>query len=169
MGAGRVRDLLSVPPERRALTEERLPNNRRRMAVDSLRRERVQGLTDVMLLLERAGKAAEGAPGHRVIEISLHRGASRVSSDSVLQVPCTCDCIKGVQCRILRRRPPMPPPPPPPLPPSPLPPIFLHDGGVCVCVCVCVCVYVLPVIHTLSHSLCHTHSLPGYGGTGSII
>lgn len=42
MSHGRVRDLLSLPPERRGLVEERIPNNRRRMAVESLTRERVQ-------------------------------------------------------------------------------------------------------------------------------
>ena len=85
MGVGRVRDLLSVPPERRALVEERLSNNRRRMAVDSLTRERAQGLTDVMLLLERADKAADGVPGTLVIEISTHRAPARAGTDGQLQ------------------------------------------------------------------------------------
>ena len=84
MGVGRVRDLLCVPTERRALSEERLPNNRRYMAVDSLTRERVQGLAEVMLLLERACKAADGVSGHLVIEISTHRGASRTGVDKHL-------------------------------------------------------------------------------------
>ena len=85
MGVGRVRDLLSVPPERRALVEERLSNNRRRMTVDSLMRERAQGLTDVMLLLERASKAADGVPGTLVIEISTHRAPARAGTDGQLQ------------------------------------------------------------------------------------
>ncbi len=79
LGVGRVRDLLSVPPERRALAEERLPNNMRRIAVDDLARERVQGLTEVMLLLERATKAADGVAGHMVIELSTHRAPSRTA------------------------------------------------------------------------------------------
>ena len=74
-----MRDLLAVPPERRALAEERLQNNRRRITVDALVRERVQGLTEVMLLLERATKAADGVSGHLVIEISCHTGPSRTS------------------------------------------------------------------------------------------
>jgi hypothetical protein len=76
---GRVRDLLSVPPERRALAEERLPNNMRRITVDALARERVQGLTEVMLLLERATKVADGVAGHMVIEISTHEAPSRTA------------------------------------------------------------------------------------------
>lgn len=72
MGVGRVRDLLSIPAERRVLEEERLAHNRRRMTVQGLTRERVDGLVEVMLVLERACKAASGASGHLVIEISTH-------------------------------------------------------------------------------------------------
>ena len=76
MGIDRVRDLLSVPPERRAVAEECLPNGQRRRSVGSLVRVQLDGLTEALLLLKRACTAADGVSGDFVVELTTHKGDS---------------------------------------------------------------------------------------------
>ena len=84
MGIDRVRDLLSVPPERRAVAEECLPNGQRRRSVGSLVRVQLDGLTEALLLLKRACTAADGVSGDFVVELTTHKGDSTGGSQGML-------------------------------------------------------------------------------------
>lgn len=70
---GRIRDLVAVPPERRVLVESRSGGGKGGggAAVAALSAERVVGLSEVMLVLDRAVRAAAGPPLHPSLSFQL--------------------------------------------------------------------------------------------------